>query len=73
MEGGVIRFDRGCYVCRFHLFTNFLKPMFESLTGIELPCEATLGRRFRIDHFGGIIISGDAVFGDNTVWSATER
>jgi len=26
-----------------------------------------LGRRFRIDHFGGIIISGDAVFGDDCV------
>ena len=39
----------------------------EILTGIELPCEATVGRRFRIDHFGGIIISGDAVFGDDCV------
>jgi serine O-acetyltransferase len=44
-----------------------LKPICESLTGIELPCEANLGRRFRIDHFGGIIISGDAVFGDDCV------
>jgi serine O-acetyltransferase len=39
----------------------------EILTGIELPCEAIVGRRFRIDHFGGIIISGDAVFGDDCV------
>jgi serine O-acetyltransferase len=37
------------------------------LTGIELPCEATVGRRFRIDHFGGIIVSGDAVFGDDII------
>ena len=36
-------------------------------TGIELPCEATLGRRVRIDHFGGIVISGDAVLGDDVV------
>ena len=35
------------------------------LTGIELPCEARVGRRFKIEHFGEIIISGDAVFGDD--------
>ena len=46
---------------------KFLKPFFESLTGIELPCEAIVGKRFRIDHFGGIIISGDAVIGDDCV------
>lgn len=33
--------------------------------GIELPCEAKIGRRLIIDHFGGIIISGDAVLGDD--------
>jgi serine O-acetyltransferase len=37
------------------------------LTGIELPCETILGHRFRIDHFGGIIISGDVEFGDDVV------
>jgi serine O-acetyltransferase len=35
------------------------------VTGIELPCEAVVGRNFIIDHFGGIIISGYASFGDN--------
>jgi serine O-acetyltransferase len=35
------------------------------ITGIELPCEATVGKNFIIDHFGGIIISGYAKFGDN--------
>ncbi|MEH2535984.1 serine O-acetyltransferase [Bradyrhizobium sp. AZCC 1588] len=35
------------------------------ITGIELPCEATVGRNFVIDHFGGIIVSGYARFGDN--------
>jgi serine O-acetyltransferase len=35
------------------------------LTGIELPCEAVVGRNFVIDHFGGIIVSGYAQFGDN--------
>ncbi|XSC45482.1 serine acetyltransferase [Bradyrhizobium sp. RDT10] len=34
-------------------------------TGIELPCEAIVGRNFVIDHFGGIIVSGYARFGDN--------
>lgn len=35
------------------------------VAGIELPCEAQIGRNFVIDHFGGIVISGYAVFGDN--------
>lgn len=37
------------------------------LTGIELPCEADIGKNFRIDHFGDIIISGYAKFGDNCI------
>jgi len=51
----------------FSFVYKFLKLLMEILTGIELPCEAKLGRRFRIDHFGGIVISGDAVFGDDCV------
>ena len=51
----------------FSFIYKALKPIIEILTGIELPCEATLGRRCRIDHFGGIVISGDAVFGDDCV------
>jgi len=35
------------------------------VTGIELPCEVKLGHNFVIDHFGGIVISGYAQFGDN--------
>jgi len=46
---------------------KLLKLISEILTGIDLPCEAKLGRRFRIDHFGGIVISGDAEFGDDCV------
>ena len=46
---------------------KFLRMLSEILTGIELPCEAIVGRRFRIDHFGGIIISGDAVFGEDCI------
>lgn len=35
------------------------------ITGIDLPCEVEVGRNFIIDHFGGIIVSGYAKFGDN--------
>lgn len=51
----------------FSILYKLLKLLSEILTGIDLPCEAKLGRRFRIDHFGGIVISGDAVFGDDCV------
>jgi serine O-acetyltransferase len=51
----------------FSFLYKALRPVCEIATGIELPSEATVGRRFRIDHFGGIIISGDAVFGDDCV------
>jgi serine O-acetyltransferase len=51
----------------FSLLFNVLKPISEILTGIELPCGATIGRRFRIHHFGGIIIGGSVVFGDDCV------
>jgi serine O-acetyltransferase len=46
---------------------RILKILSQILTGIDLPCEVTIGRRFRIEHFGGIIVSGDAVFGDDVV------
>ena len=38
-----------------------------SLLGIELPCETKIGERLVIEHVGGIVISGDAVFGDDCV------
>ena len=70
----VYRFGRWRYQIRwrwlrvpFSAIYKILRLLAEILTGIELPCEATVGRRFRIDHFGGIIISGDAVFGDDCV------
>jgi serine O-acetyltransferase len=44
-----------------------LKLLSQILTGIDLPCEAAVGRRFTIEHFGGIIVSGDASFGDDCV------
>lgn len=39
----------------------------QMLTGIELPCEARVGRRFRIEHHSGIILSGGATFGDDVI------
>lgn len=68
----VYRFGRWRYGIRwrplrmpFSFAYKVLKVVAEILTGIELPCETTLGRRFVIEHFGGIVISGDAVFGDD--------
>jgi serine O-acetyltransferase len=47
------------------LIYRILFKIVQIVTGIELPCEAVVGRNFIIDHFGGIIISGYASFGDN--------
>jgi serine O-acetyltransferase len=43
---------------------HVLYKLAQILTGIELPCEVPVGRGFVIDHFGGIIISGYATFGE---------
>lgn len=51
----------------FSLIYRVMKTLSQILTGIDLPCEVRIGRRFRIDHFGGIIVSGDAVIGDDVV------
>ncbi|MEO8313429.1 MAG: serine acetyltransferase [Pseudomonadota bacterium] len=68
----VYRFGRWRYGIRsrlirapFSVIYNLLRKWVEIVAGIELPCEARLGRNFVIDHFGGIVISGYAVFGDN--------
>jgi serine O-acetyltransferase len=44
---------------------KILKFFSEMLLGVELPCEAIIGSRFCIEHIGGIVVSGDAVFGDD--------
>jgi serine O-acetyltransferase len=68
----VYRFGRWRYGIRFGILRKFcsliyrvLYKIVQIITGIELPCEAIVGRNFVIDHFGGIIISGFARFGDN--------
>ncbi|MBK9439986.1 MAG: serine acetyltransferase [Comamonadaceae bacterium] len=49
----------------FSLFYHVLYKLVQILTGIELPCEVQIGHHFVIDHFGGIVISGYARFGDH--------
>lgn len=68
----VYRFGRWRYGVRPSAVRKFLSLIYKILykfvqiiTGIELPCEAEIGRNFVIDHFGGIVISGYAKFGDN--------
>ena len=51
----------------FSFLYKLLKVVCEILTGIDLPCEAWVGKRFKIEHFGNIIVSGDAIFGDDVV------
>jgi serine O-acetyltransferase len=70
----VYRFGRWRYGIRsrwlrlpFSFLYRLLKLASQILTGIDLPCEVKLGRRFLIEHFGGIIISGDTEIGDDVV------
>jgi serine O-acetyltransferase len=68
----VYRFGRWRYTIRsvlirkvFSLIYKVLFKLVQVLTGVELPCEVAIGPHFVIDHFGGIIISGYAEFGEN--------
>ena len=71
----IYRFGRWRYKIRpkiirmpFSLIYKVLYKVIQITTGIELPCEATIGEGFRIDHFGGIVISGGyAIFGRNCI------
>ena len=47
------------------LVYRVLFKLVQIVTGIELPCEVVVGRNFVIDHFGGIVISGYARFGND--------
>ena len=49
----------------FSFIYKILYKLVQIITGIELPCETVVGDNFVIDHFGGIVISGYAKFGDN--------
>ena len=70
----VYRFGRWRYTIKVPLVRKFFSMLYkfffkgmQIITGIELPCEVNVGRNFRIDHFGDIIISGYASFGDNCI------
>ncbi|WP_291322254.1 serine acetyltransferase [Desulfonatronospira sp.] len=70
----VYRLGRWRYGIRFRIirlpFSFLYKVLFKMVQvfcGIQMPCEAPVGRNFRIDHFGNIIISGYASFGDDCV------
>jgi len=49
----------------FSLVYHVLYKGVQVVAGIELPCEAELGRNFVIDHSGGIVVSGFARFGND--------
>lgn len=51
----------------FSLVYRVLRTFCQVATGIELHCETKVGRRLLIEHFGGIIVSGDTVIGDDVV------
>ncbi len=49
------------------LIYRCLKLVAQVLTGVDLPCEAVVGRRFKIEHVGGIVIGAGVIFGDDVV------
>ena len=68
----VYRFGQWRYTIKFSILRKIFSFLYkiaykiiQIITGIELPCEAKIGNNFIIDHFGGIIISGYAQFGNN--------
>lgn len=70
----VYRFGRWRYGVRpafvrqiFSFLYRILKIASQIVTGVDIPCETSVGRRFKIEHFGGIVISGDTVIGDDVI------
>ncbi|OQY01165.1 MAG: serine acetyltransferase [Desulfobacteraceae bacterium 4572_123] len=70
----VYRFGRWRYTIGSSLlrkpFSLLYKLSFKAvqiLTGIELPCEVKIGENFKIEHFGDIIVSGYARFGNGCI------
>jgi serine O-acetyltransferase len=68
----VYRFGRWRYTVKplllrklFSFIYKFLYKCIQIITGIEFPCEVEIGNNFIIDHFGGIVISGYAKFGND--------
>ncbi len=70
----VYRFGRWRYTINssfirkpFSLLYKVLNVTSEILTSVELPCEVILGHGLVIEHAFDIVISGDAVLGDDVV------
>jgi serine O-acetyltransferase len=70
----VYRFGRWRYTIKlplvrkpFSFLYKFLFKLIQVIAGIELPCEVKIGKNFRIEHFGGIVVSGFANLGDNCI------
>lgn len=70
----VYRFGRWRYSVSFRparvplsVLYKLLKCFSDMLLGIDLPCEAMIGERLVIEHTGAIVISGDAIFGNDCV------
>ncbi len=70
----VYRFGRWRYGLRprfvrapFSALYKILYKCVQIATGIELPCETRVGTGLRIDHFGGVVVSGFAVLGDHCI------
>ena len=63
----VYRIFRWCY--ERHIPTQplrfFVERFVEITTGISLPAQARIGKGLRIHHFGGIIVSSEAVIGEH--------
>lgn len=51
------------FLCKMLML--FWQKGIEIVTGISLPASATIGKSFYIGHFGGIILNGETVIGDN--------
>jgi serine O-acetyltransferase len=70
----VYRFGRWRYRVRPALLRRPLSLLYklakvgsQIVCGIDLPCETRVGRGLLFEHFGGIVISGDSVIGDDVV------
>lgn len=68
----IYRFGRWRYTIKPRLLRMPFSFLYElgkffsvSFLGTELPAEVRIGRRLAIEHIGGIVISGDASFGDD--------
>jgi serine O-acetyltransferase len=70
----IYRFGRWRYQIRprwlragFSLAYKVLFAWVHAWTGAEIPCETRIGRKLRIDHSQGIVVSGDAWLGDHVI------